>query len=154
MSMIKVLHFLKKNSGSGMRLFMASLLAILCVLPDFARAGSERSFDIEQQSLATALNEFASQSDRQILFSTEAVESKQTHGIKGLLEPEAALRQLLKGTGLTFRVRTDSTILVDVPRTGATARVADTEAAVLRVAQNDQSGGSEPVRSDARTGLE
>ena len=35
---------------------------------------------------------------------------------KGELEPETALKQLLKGTGLTFRVTADRAILVENPK--------------------------------------
>ena len=37
-----------------------------------------KSFNIEDENLATALNQFAAQSDRQILFSTEAVNAKRS----------------------------------------------------------------------------
>ena len=85
-----------------------------------AVADSLKNFNIEDQSLATALNQFAAQSDRQILFSTEAVNAKRSHRVKGELAPEAALRRLLEGTGLVYRVTADNTILVEDPRTGGT----------------------------------
>ena len=88
-----------------------------------AAQSSPKRFDIERQTLSSALNEFARQSDRQILFSTEVVDAKRTNGIKGELEPEAALRQLLEGTGLTFRVTTGNTILVETLHAGETANV-------------------------------
>jgi outer membrane receptor protein involved in Fe transport len=111
--------------------------AIFCVLgsqASVALAGSLKRFDIEQQSLSTALNEFARQSDRQILFSTAVANAKRTHGIRGDLEPEDALRQLLKGTGLTFRVTSDNTILVESSHPGDTANVPTPESSV-RLAQ-------------------
>jgi outer membrane receptor protein involved in Fe transport len=72
-----------------------------------------RSFDIPAQDMQSALNEFARQSDRQILFSTDVAASRHTAGVKGQLAPEAALEQLLKGTGLRFRVTADRAILVE-----------------------------------------
>ena len=111
--------------------------AIVCVLgsqASVALAGSLKRFDIEQQSLSTALNEFARQSDRQILFSTAVANAKRTHGIRGDLEPEDALRQLLKGTGLTFRVTSDNTILVESSHPGDTANVPTPQSSV-RLAQ-------------------
>jgi TonB-dependent receptor len=100
-----------------------ALLLALCSQASIAAADDLKAFDIERQSLAAALNQFAAQSDRQILFSTEAVASKRTRGIKGELEPEVALRELLDGTGLTYRVTADQTILVENLRSGGTANV-------------------------------
>lgn len=78
-------------------------------------AGARR-FDIHAQSLSSALSEFARQCDRQILFSTEIVSGKSIADVKGNLEPEAALRLILQGTGLTFRVMANDTILVQEDR--------------------------------------
>lgn len=78
-----------------------------------------RQFDIPAQDMQSALNEFARQSDRQILFSTAVSASKRSVEVKGELEPEEALKQLLKGTGLTFRVTADQAILVENPNTSA-----------------------------------
>lgn len=104
-----------------------NLLAILLgswISVSFAIAAeTPKVFDIEQQPLATALNQFAQQSDRQILFSTEVVNSKRANAIRGELDPEVALQKLLKGTGLSFRVTVDHTILVDYPHSGETANV-------------------------------
>src|SRR5882724_82942 len=86
-------------------------------------AADPKAFDIERGNLASALTQFAAQSDRQILFSTDTVAAKRSNPIKGELEPEAALRQLLKGTGLTYRVTSDNTILVETPRPGDTANL-------------------------------
>ena len=68
-------------------------VAVFCVLgsqASVALAGGLKNFNIEQQSLSSALNEFARQSDRQILFSTAVANAKRTRGIKGDLEPEEA----------------------------------------------------------------
>jgi iron complex outermembrane receptor protein len=88
-----------------------------------AAADGVKTFRIEQQPLSSALNEFATQCDRQILFSADIVRSKKARALKGDMEPEAALRLLLKGTGLTFRVTADKTILIEVAAGGDTADV-------------------------------
>ena len=92
-----------------------------CTRLSVAAADDPKVFNIERQSLAAALSQFAAQSDRQILFSTDVVAAKRSNSIKGELEPEAALRRLLKGTGLTYRVTSDNTILVETRHSGATA---------------------------------
>lgn len=122
------------SAPSRDRKILASLVAaIACALSGVSDAAEAiaKHFDIPAQDVHSALNEFARQSDRQILFSTDAAWKKRTAGVKGELAPEAALRELLKGTGLTFRVTADQSILVESPQTSATRqgnlRVARTE---------------------------
>ena len=98
-----------------------ALCLTFCTRLSVAAADDPKVFNIERQSLAAALSQFAAQSDRQILFSTDVVAAKRSNSIKGELEPEAALRRLLKGTGLTYRVTSDNTILVETRHSGATA---------------------------------
>ena len=124
----------RSKPGKGLCAIAAAVLFFLGTQSSVALAGGLKLFNIEQQSLSTALNEFARQSDRQILFSTDVANAKRTRGIKGELEPEAALRQLLKGTGLTFRVTADDTILVESAHSGDTANV-PTPASSVRLAQ-------------------
>ena len=92
------------------------VLVSLCLYAGVAHASPSRHFDIPAQDVRTALHEFARQADQQILFSTETVGPRRTQGVKGELEVEAALRQLLQDTGLTFRVTADGTILAEVDR--------------------------------------
>ena len=106
-----------------------------------------KSFNIEDENLATALNQFAAQSDRQILFSTEAVNAKRSHRVKGELAPEVALRRLLEGTGLVYRVTADNTILVEDPRSGGTANAAAAEEVRLAQAGDSQAIGASAAGS-------
>jgi outer membrane receptor protein involved in Fe transport len=103
----------------GSKLF-AALFALILTLPALATADGVRTFNIRQQPMSSALNEFARQSDRPILFSSDAVGSKHTAGVRGDLEPEAALKILLKGTGLTFRTAAHNTILIEQSKSGET----------------------------------
>lgn len=81
-----------------------------------ASAAEPRPFDIQTQALSSALNEFARQSDRQLLFSSSIVAAKRSSAVKGALDPEVALRLLLEGTGLVYRITDKHTILVEAPR--------------------------------------
>ena len=104
-------------------LLVTALAWALASVPGLAGAADSvaRHFDIPAQDMKSALNEFARQSDQQILFSTDTTASKRTAGVKGQLEPEAALKQLLKGTGLTFRVTSNRAILIENPNTSTRA---------------------------------
>lgn len=110
----------------------AILLALWTSVGWAVAAEPVRVFDIEQQPLAAALSQFAQQSDRPILFTTEVVGAKHSRGVKGEWQPEVALEKLLKGTGLTFRVTADRTILVGKP--GDTANI-PAAAGPMRLAQ-------------------
>lgn len=121
-------------TGSLIAFTVAAILGQSSIAAAQAHPGAKR-FDISDQLLASALNEFARQSNRQILFSTDVVDAKRTRGVKGDLEPEAALRELLKGTGLTYRV-TAGTILVERARERDTAAVTAAEK-LIRLAQAD-----------------
>ena len=82
-------------------------------------------FDIKPQPLASALNALALQSHRQILFTPEVVKGKTTHGVKGALTVEAALAELLTGTGLAASISADGMILVAQPDANGAAAPSD-----------------------------
>jgi iron complex outermembrane receptor protein len=68
-------------------------------LPAYAQ---EKSFDIEPQLLSDALKQFALQSGQQIVFLPEAAAPRSSGGVRGSLEPEAALQRILSGTDLSY----------------------------------------------------
>jgi iron complex outermembrane receptor protein len=70
------------------------------------------SFDIEAQSLGSALNAFAIQSHQTILFTPEIAKGKTSRGVKGTMVPGEALVRLLAGTGLVISRSADGIILV------------------------------------------
>lgn len=73
---------------------------------------SVRRFDIEAQNLSTALNEFALQSRQQILFTPSIVAQKLSSPVHGALQPLAALKLLLKDSGLPYATTANGAILV------------------------------------------
>lgn len=77
-----------------------------------AGASQAVAFDIKPQPLASALDAFALQADRQILFTPEIAKGKMTRGVQGALTADAALTQLLAGTGLVSSRSADGMILV------------------------------------------
>ncbi len=82
-------------------------------------------FDIKPQPLASALNTLALQSHRQILFTPEVVKGKTTPGVKGTLTVDAALAELLAGTGLSSAKSADGMILVSRPDAKGTSAPSD-----------------------------
>jgi len=92
-------------------LFVTSLLVSSTFAAGLASADPVR-FEIHEQSLASALNQFALQSDREILFSTDIVKDMESPDVQGVYEPENALVILLADTGLGYSVTDRNTFLV------------------------------------------
>ncbi|UUX51053.1 TonB-dependent receptor [Nisaea acidiphila] len=69
-----------------------------------AQSGAAYSFDIPAQDLAGALQALASQSGHQISARGDLVEGHQSPAISGSMSVEEALRQLLAGTDLDYRL--------------------------------------------------
>ncbi|MDE0421317.1 MAG: TonB-dependent receptor [Gammaproteobacteria bacterium] len=120
-------------------------------------------FHIEAQDLGSALNEFALQSGKEILFVEDEIAGKSTAEVSGSYHPMAALEQLLANTGLGYRINDLDTILVgneirvttgegagrsgDEPR-NVMRRVAAGVASVLR--GNRESSGETSVTTSGR----
>jgi TonB family protein len=86
---------------------LAMVLAALMALPSESYAESadpdpEIAFDIPSLSLETALAVFGAKSGYQVLYETNLTVGRRSHEVKGMYSADAALRQLLSGTGLSF----------------------------------------------------
>src|SRR5580698_869061 len=99
--------------GSG----TAAILTLNLLLSALSRGEepSVRQFDIAAQSLSSALNEFARQSQQQILFAPGVVSQKLSPAVRGDMQPLAALKLLLRDSGLTFSITPSGAILVGNP---------------------------------------
>jgi hypothetical protein len=95
----------------------AATLTLSLLLIGFSRGEepSTRQFDIAGQGLSSALNEFARQSQQQILFAPDLVAQKVSSPLRGDMQPLAALKLLLKDSGLTFKTTPSGAILVGTP---------------------------------------
>ncbi len=93
---------------------LSSLCTLILLSTAYARADERtpQAFDIGPQSLATALAEFARQSREEILFAPDVVAQKQSGGVRGTMPPLAALKILLKDSGLPFSSTPNGAILV------------------------------------------
>ena len=82
-------------------------------------AGAHYKLDIPRESLDAALEAFAYQTGAQIArFSDGAGKEIQVGPVSGSLTSEQALKMLLSGSGLTYRVLSDGTIAVVEQRDG------------------------------------
>ncbi len=120
-------------------------IALLAAAPS-AFADEAQNFDIPAQDLAAALTAFARQSDREILFSTEAVQNRQSPGVEGELEPEAALAQLLTGTGLEWSLTSEGALLVnEAPRSERSTDQAQPYQVASLAQDRTRDAGRQPV---------
>lgn len=99
-----------------MRMSVATAVACLMTtglsVADQAKAAIRKTTSIEAQGLAPALRLFAKQRDIQIIYRSDLVGDRQTGGAAGELTVDEALRQLLTGTGLTYRHLDDDGITI------------------------------------------
>lgn len=72
----------------------------MAVQQQVAAQEAQVRFNIPAQALPDALNEFARQSGKPLLFSDEVVRGKQGQAVNGSMTPSAALGRILSGTGI------------------------------------------------------
>ncbi len=97
-------------------------------------------FRIEAQDLGSALNQFALQSGKEILFVEDEISGKSTSQVSGTYHPLAALDRLLANTGLDYRITDLDTILVG-------SQIQVTMGAPSAVPGSESAGVSGPVDS-------
>lgn len=94
---------------------VASVLPIALPTPGHAQEATAR-FDIDAQSLASALTVFARQSGRQLLYSPDLAQGRRAPALHETLPAEIALLRLLRSSGLTFRQTPSGAFLLTASR--------------------------------------
>lgn len=84
-----------------------------------ATAAASRSFDIPAQPLSSALRAFGRQSGLQVSLPAAAARGATSAPVSGTLTTEAALSQLLGGTGLSYRISNGVVVVGDQPSAAA-----------------------------------
>ncbi|MEM1275119.1 MAG: TonB-dependent receptor [Pseudomonadota bacterium] len=79
-----------------------------------AFAQSNGPIEVQAQSLSAAVLNFARQTNVQITAPGDLLKDRFTEGVQGTTDPEAALRQLLSGTGLTFDKIQNGTVVLSL----------------------------------------
>jgi len=111
------------------RRFQAALMAAcasMVLVPTMAcaaqQAGSQVSYDIAAKDLGTALTDLARQSGKEIYFPSALTRGKRAKALKGDMTFEEALSRLLRGTGLTHRMTSSGSIVVEAAQASATTQ--------------------------------
>jgi len=79
------------------------------------RASIKQPTNIPAQSLAPALQSLAKDRNFQIVYVSEEIGDRRTGGAVGEYTPEEALKQLLRGTGLTYKYLDEKTVTIVSP---------------------------------------
>lgn len=122
--------------------WMSSLAVVAMVAvtaPVAAEARDAQLYDIPSQDLGSALRKFAQSSRLQVIFDGEATRGKRSEAVKVQTSPEAALREILRGTGLTYR-RDGKIFIISAAQT--------TMAAPAMLASAEQVATSVPAQYD------
>ena len=82
---------------------------------DTATEATQRDFDIPRQPLSSALILFGRQSGLQLAVDSGVVAGLQAQAVRGSYTPEQALRRLLAGTGITYRIAADGNVTLERP---------------------------------------
>jgi len=113
------------NSALNLQFNAASLAAAAAMMPVAVMAQSAAtSFNIDAQPLPSALQEFVVTAGVELLYRPELVAGLSTSGLHGSYTTDAALAQLLQGTGLSVR-RQDGTLVLEKQAPAKAAAPAD-----------------------------
>ena len=132
---------------------LAALGAVVLIAPPIRADEAKTTFNIPAQDLSTALREFARQSSREILFSSEVAQGKKTKGVKGDLTADAALTKLLAGTGLVVAKSANGTTLVTTPDAKEASGKSGPPIAPSGATNNPQQGSRTNEAGPGRTAL-
>jgi iron complex outermembrane receptor protein len=97
--------------GTFKTMLMAGAALALCASPPATAGFQAQSYDQPAQPLGDALRALARSSGQSIVAPTELVAGKQAPALKGDFSPEAALAQLLAGSGLIARRVGDALVI-------------------------------------------
>src|SRR5690606_17277591 len=130
----------------AMRLLAGTAFSALLASGVFA--AEARPFDIPQQDAATALQAFAMQSGRQVLFPYEAAKGKKAPAIQGDYSDEEVVALLARSAGL--RVTSDDgktvTLRPDGPQSGSAAGAgAEVEALIVTAQKREEDIQDVPI---------
>lgn len=101
-----------RTATSLKKLSLKAGIAAMALVVASPALAQPTDFDIDPQPLADALREFAQESGREILFSSDVTNGKRSSDVEGRYEPDVALRRLLRDTGLRFTVTSRNAFLV------------------------------------------
>ena len=98
--------------GADLRAALMGGLATAAVMASPALAQGERAFNIPAQDAASAVPSFVQQSGLQVLAAARDLQGVRTNAVRGSMTPDAALKILINGTGLTVKSRDGNSAVI------------------------------------------
>src|ERR1700719_1688584 len=97
--------------------FRSTLAAVACAISFSAHAIADppKDIDIPAGDLIPALESLEKQAAIELVFQPDQLKSFHTKGVKGMFEPEAAIKILLKGTRLELRTDPTGAMVIAPP---------------------------------------
>ncbi|WDY57058.1 TonB-dependent receptor [Pseudomonas sp. PSKL.D1] len=135
---------LPRRAGQLSLLTLALLASGAVSLPALAAEPAQASsprmgdyrFNIAQQPLVEAINAFSQVTGWQVGFSAEVAEGVASPGVRGSLPPEAALKQMLQGTGLGYRKISNGNVVLERQSAGNAIALQQMTVSATRSAQD------------------
>ncbi len=107
------------KSGEGKTVFLTTIvLLLLFAIPAMAEQkkanplDTPQMFNIEAGSLEETLEAYSKTTGIRTVYLNELVTEKKSQGVQGTHSPEAALRQILQKTGLTYQLAANDTVVL------------------------------------------
>src|SRR6266850_817600 len=161
------LHKLLSAGGGLMRITVTAAaismtIVGLCIAND-VHASIKQPTNIPAQPLAPALQSLAKDRNFQIVYVSEEIGDRSTGGAVGEYTPEEALKQLLRGTGLTYKYLDEKTVTIvsptaasapPTPRQARADRGGQKATDSFRLAQETQAGPATDASVAGRRGVE
>jgi catecholate siderophore receptor len=88
-------------------------------------------FDIPADTLESVIAGFQNTADIQIIIPNDAMRSLASPGVTGRYSPEQALREILRGTGVSYRFTDKKTVILEIHAEAETVEVRDDSRPVL-----------------------
>ena len=136
------------------RLMSGGAACALALSAGAALAQEKAPISIAPQPLSSALYEFGAKTGRQVMFEPGSAVMKTTRGVSAGADEQAALRQLLEGTGLTFRLVDDVYMVVQAGEGGSSpqdASAGDVEALIVTAQKKEEQIQDVPIAISAFT---
>jgi len=103
------------DRGSLYAFIACAVGAANAAMADEAPAPTRMQLRIAAQPLDEALQEFSRQSDIQVVFFSQVTHGARSPGIDGTVTVDVALRALLAGSGLAYRIINSRTVEIYRP---------------------------------------
>jgi len=107
------------KSGKAKTGFLAGILVLLFItVPTMAEQKEanpmniSQKFNIESGSLEEALDNYSKVTGIKTFYLNDLVAGKKSPGVQGIYSPEAAVKKILKGTGLTYQITAENTVVL------------------------------------------